>query len=383
MDIEFDLVLQGGKVVDPSQHIHERMDVGFKDGKVKAISRQISSTRSKEIIDVTGDLVTPGLIDLHGHFAHLIVPFRAEPDEANLPFGVTTAVDTGSTGWMNFPGFKTYVIEKATTRILAFIHISAIGSCTVRIGIPDLEDFRLARTKETVDCINEHKDILLGTKVRLGPTGTTPTNAIDALKKAREIADNTGTLVMVHVMETDIPLSTVFEHLTPGDIITHCFHGDTHNVLDKDQNIRPEVWEAYRNGIIFDTGCFAKHFSIPICRTAIRQGMPPHTLSTDRIGEDHPVEIKYSLLDVMSMFLELGMSLEEVIESVTSRPASVIGRTNLGTLKPGAEGDAVVLRLSGESIKYPDLLGNEIVANRNFTAKLTVKSGKTWTPTKN
>ncbi|MQF70130.1 amidohydrolase family protein [SAR202 cluster bacterium AD-804-J14_MRT_500m] len=381
MATDYDLILKGGKVVDPSQGIYGDMDIGFKDGKVKTISRQISAATSEKIIDVTEKLVTPGLIDLHGHFAHLIVPFRAEPDEANLPFGVTTAVDTGSTGWMNFPGFRAYVIEKSTTRILAFLHISAIGSCTVRIGIPDLEDFRLVRTKEAIDCINKNKDIILGTKVRLGPTGTTSSNTINALQKAREIADETETLVMVHVMESDIPLKEVFEYLNPGDIVTHCFHGDTHNVLDENRDIRPEVWNAYNNGIIFDTGCFAKHFSIPICRTVIRNGMPPHTLSTDRIGEDHPVAVKYTLLDVMSMFLEMGMSLQEIIQSVTSSPASVLDRSDLGTLKPGAEGDAAVLNLSDQPRKYPDLLGNEIIGRRNFTAELTVKSGKLWTRT--
>ena len=388
---KYDLLLKGGEVLDPAEGLRGIRDVAFKDGKVAAVSEEIPPEASVQVIDVAGKLVAPGLIDLHGHFAYMISPYRADPDPTNLSIGVTTAVDAGSTGWMNFPGFRSYVIDRVQTRLLAFIHLSSIGTMPGSIQIPDLEDFRYARADEAIECIEDNRDVLLGVKVRLTPNGTTLKNAVPALEMARSIADDTSTRIMAHVMESPLPLAQVFEYLSPGDVATHIFHGDTHNVLDEKGRVRKETWDAYNRGVIFDTACFAKHFSVPICRTAIEEGLLPHTLSTDRVGDcppapallkycaPHPPK-NYDLLEVMSIFLGLGMSLEQVMRSVTSKPAEVIGRPDLGTLAAGSAGDAAVLELEEGSFNYPDMLGDAVETTRRFSPVMTIKGGKRWEP---
>jgi dihydroorotase len=379
MNKPYELVLTGATVLDPSQGLEGSYDVAFKDGLVASIAPSIPNENAERTIDVTGCWVVPGLIDIHGHYAYKISAYKANPDDVCLPVGVTTAVDTGSTGWMNFPGFRSYVMERVDTRLYAFLHLSSLGTMPVALQVPDLEDFRFARVKETIQCIEENSDLVVGVKVRLSPNGTTAANAVPALKMAREIADETQTKVMVHVMESPIPMSQVLEHLLPGDIITHCFHGDTNNILDGSGAISREVWEAYRNGIIFDTACFVRHFSIPICKKAIGEGLLPHTLSTDRVGDGWPFAPKnYNMLEVMTMFLAFGMSMEEVIRSSTVNAATAIQHPELGTLKEGAIGDAAVLRLEEGSFHYDDLLGNEIVTSRRFAHVLTVKCGRVW-----
>ena len=172
------------------------------------------------------------------------------------------------------PGFRAYVIERVDTRIYAFLHLSSLGVSTVlTLGIPDTEDFRLAREEEAVRCIEENRDLLLGIKVRLSPHGTTVANAVPSMEMARRVADRTRTKFMVHVMDSPLPMAEVVKYLSRGDVVTHAFHGEEHNIMDAGGEVRPEMRQARRDGIVFDTGCFMRHFSIPLCRSAIEQGL--------------------------------------------------------------------------------------------------------------
>ena len=381
MAINYDLILKGGEVIDPAQDLRGKRDVAFKDGKVAAVAENLPREQGADVIDVTGKLVVPGLIDLHGHFVSDLFPYQADPDPTNLPIGVTTAVDAGSTGWATFPGFRHFIIDKVDTRLFAFLHLSPTGITNLTLGIADLEDFRLARTEEAIKCIEENRDVLLGVKIRLAPDGTTAKNAESAFKMAREIADHTNTRVMVHVMDSLWPMSEVFQYLKPGDIATHIFQGTKYNVLNDKGYVHDDVWSAYKGGYILDTACADTHFSLPICRAAIGEKLLPNTISTDATGI-WPGEssLGYSMMDVMSFFHASGMSVEEVIRSVTVNPASVIGKKDLGTLRPGAVGDAAVLELEEGDFAYDDKLGNEIRTQQRFVPVLTVKGGKRWRP---
>ena len=380
MAITHDLLLKGGEVVDPSQGLHALRDVAFKDGKVAAISENLDAAFAAEVVDVTGKLVTPGLIDLHGHFAHGIVPGNPHPDEVCTANGITTCVDAGTVGWFHFEGFRRYVIEPADARIFAFVHLSFLGQAPVAaMRMPDMEDLRWAREDEAVDCIEANRDVVLGVKVRLSPSGTTEANAVACMEAARRIADRSGTKIMVHVFQTPLPYAQVLHYLTPGDIVTHCFQEDTQSVLDEQGRIRSEVWTAYRDGIIFDTAGAPRTFSLPVCRSAIDQGMPPHTISTDILTSPKArPHNSYTLHQHMSIFLELGMSLDQVVGAVTSNPAAAIGRDGLGSLKVGCTGDAAVLDLQDGDLGYEDGLGHTLRASRSFEPVLTVKDGRHW-----
>ena len=380
MAFTHDLLLKGGEVVDPSQGLHALRDVAFKDGKVAAVSEEMNPDLAAEVIDVTGKLVTPGLIDLHGHFAHGIVPRNPDPDQVCTANGITTCVDAGTTGWIHFPGFRRYVIEPADTRMFAFVHLSSLGLAPLNgLRIPDMEDFRWAREDEAVDCIEANRDVVLGVKVRLSITGTTEANAVACMEAARRIADRSGTKMMVHVMESPLPYAQALHYVRPGDIVTHCYHGDTHNVLDEEGRIRSEVWTAYRDGIIFDTAGAPRHFSLPVCRAVLEQGMPPHTISTDIFAsaQARPSN-SYTLHQHMSIFMELGMPLDEVVRAVTGSSAAAIGRDDLGSLKVGSTGDAAVMELRDGDFGYEDGLGNSLRASRSFEPVLTVKDGRRW-----
>ena len=380
MAFDYDLVLKGGEVVDPSQGLRGVRDVGFKDGLVRAVEASIAPETAAEVVEVAGKLVVPGMIDLHGHFAHRLYPYRADPDSYCLGIGVTTAVDAGSVGWANFEAFRTYVIESVDTRLYAFVHLSTLGLTTLTtMGIPDLEDFRWARAEDAIQCIRENREVVLGVKVRLSPTGTTAANAVPAMEMARRVADETESKLMVHVMESPLPLDQVFAYLKPGDIATHIFHGDVHNVLDGSGQVRPHVREAQQSGVVFDTAGAMRHFSIPLCRTVVEQELLPDTISTDRNQPRHG-SVNYDLLEHMSIFLELGVSLDDVIKCVTANASVAIGREELGTLRAGSIGDAAVLELEEGDFGFEDGLGNSLRVSRRFAPVMAVKDGVRWRP---
>ncbi|MBI1959231.1 MAG: amidohydrolase/deacetylase family metallohydrolase [Candidatus Rokubacteria bacterium] len=376
--MDFDLLLRGGTVVDPGQGVEGRLDVAFANGRVAAVAPNLSVTAT-EIIDVTGKLVTPGLIDLHGHFFHRGQPLFVDPDEACLPNGVTTAVDAGSSGWATYAGFREHVIDHAETRVLAFLHLAATGLVTLAAGVGELEDFRFAQEERTGDAFRRFPE-LLGLKVRIQRQATGEANALPVLDMARRICDATGTRLMVHISGTPIPLEMILEQLKPGDIATHIFNGHEHGILDASGQVLQAVRDAAARGVVLDVAHAGVHFDVEVARAALAQGLPPTTLSTDMVKPAVALRM-YDLLGVMSTFLALGMPLAEVIRGVTDAPARAIGQAGrLGVLAPGASGDAAVLDLEDGDFTFGDAAGHEIKAARRLVPVLTVRAGRRWRP---
>ncbi|OGK83138.1 MAG: dihydroorotase [Candidatus Rokubacteria bacterium GWC2_70_16] len=374
--MDFDLILRGGTVVDPGQGVEGPCDVAFANGRVAAVAPDLSVTAT-EAIDVTGKLVTPGLIDLHGHFFHRGQPLFVDPDELCLPGGVTTAVDAGSSGWATYAGFREYVIQRAETRVLAFLHLATTGLATVAAGVGELEDFRFAQEERTRDALRRFPE-LLGLKVRIQRAATGEANALPALDMARRICDEAGTRLMVHISGTPIPLEAILERLRPGDIATHIFNGHEHGILDGAGQVLPAVRDAAARGVILDVAHAGVHFDVEVARAALAQGLPPTTLSTDMV---RPAVARrmYDLLGVMSTFLALGLPLPEVIRAVTEAPARAIGQAGkLGALVPGACGDAAVLALEEGDFTFGDAAGHDIKAAQRFVPVLTVRAGRRW-----
>ena len=397
----YDLVIRGGEVIDPAQGIRGAMDVAFADGRVAALAPDIPAAEAAVALDAAGRLVTPGLIDVHGHYFEHVVPWAIGADEACLPNGVTTTVDAGSSGWTHFGAFREFILSRERTRLMALLNLSALGMLNPlrpggfgpTLGISggpgyvlphetagELMDLRYAQVEETAACIKDHPNVLLGVKIRLDHTISGTDNVIPALERARKVADITDTFMMVHVARVPIPMARVFEYMEPGDVINHVFHSAENNILDDRGNVRTEVLEARDKGIVMDIGAAKPNIGIDVSRAAIAQGFLPDTISSDITRPVNDVGHIYNLPDVMSMYLGLGMSLGETIAAVTANPARAIDRgAELGSLRVGAAGDAAVIEVEEGDFSYDDGDGLEMSAGRRLRPVATVKDGAVWT----
>ncbi|MBI2862300.1 MAG: amidohydrolase/deacetylase family metallohydrolase [Chloroflexi bacterium] len=373
----YDLVLRGGEIIDPSQNLRKRADVAIASGKIAAIVDSIPRGAAKEEIDVNGHLVTSGLIDIHAHCYHRVFLVAVDPDTTYLPMGVTTAVDAGSSGWFTFAGLRDYVLAKSQVRLYAFLHIGSLGLLPLAAQ-PELLNLDFADVKGAVGCIERNREWILGVKVRIAQGATGRDNALPALERARQAAEAGGVKLMVHVSDSPVPLSQIIERLRPGDILTHIFHGYEHGILDARGRVRPEVREAAQAGIVLDVAHATGHFSIRVAREALAQGLTPHTLSTDLTRPRSGLVVE-DLLGVMSIYLALGMSLEEVIRGVTVSPTAAMGKAGeLGTLAIGAPADIAVLKLQEGDFIFRDIHGEELPARQRFQTILTVREGKPY-----
>ena len=372
----YDLLLKGGTLMDPGQSVNDRRDVAFKDGLVAEVAPRIDPSRAIESVDVTGKLVTPGLIDIHGHFYHGGLDNAADADEVCLPAGVTTGIDAGSAGWANYRAMRDYVFPSRKTRLMAFLHIGAIGLALNPVVGGELQDVRYVDPDRTADTIKDNPGFLLGVKVRMFVNSMPPWEAHRVLRQAREAADKAGLSLMVHVSGTPIPLPDILEVLEPGDIATHIFNGRAENILDKRDVVRPQVREAAARGVVMDVAHAGVHCDSVVARAAIEQGLLPTTISTD-IHLPPPERIVYRQNDLISKFHALGMPLEDAVAAGTIRPARVLGlEKEIGSLAPGASGDAAVFDLREGRFVWHDMAGHNVDGSLRLDTSLTVRAGR-------
>ena len=371
----YDLVLKGGSLLDPGQNINDRRDIAFKDGKVAAVAPNIDPAQAAQVVDVTGKLVTPGHIDLHGHFYHGGTTTGTNADETCLSAGVTTGIDAGSAGWANYTAMRDYVFPASKARLLAFLHISAAGLLLNAALGGELHDIRLADPDRTADAIKENPGFLLGVKVRMHFNAVSRWDAHTALRRAREAANQAGVKLMVHVSGTPIPLPDILELLEPGDIATHILNGNPEGILDRNDNIRPEVQAAVERGVIMDVGDAGVHCDLEVVRAAMQKGFFPTTISTD-IHNPPPGRTVYRQNDLVSRFHAMGMPLEDAIAASTMRPARAIGlEDRLGSLAPGMMGDAAVFDQREGRFVWHDTANHSVEGRLRLDTYLTVKDG--------
>lgn len=373
----YDLLLTGGEVLDPGQQVRGRRDIAVANGAIAAIAERIDPAQARQVLDLSGKLVTPGLIDIHGHYyrgGH----FRAvDPDTSCLPNGVTTAVDAGSAGYLNFNGFRDYAVpaHRDRVRLLGFLHVGAIGLAMNTLTGGELLDARFIAPDETAQTVRDNRDVLLGVKVRMHFAAVPKVIAKTALLAARQAADQSRSRLMVHVSATPIPLPEILEVLGPGDIATHILNGNPEHILDAHGKVRPEVWAARDRGVILDVAHAGVHCDLKIARAAIEQSLIPTTISTD-VHTPPPERTVYQMPDLISTFVVLGMTLEDAVAASTVRAARAIGREKeFGSLGVGMAADIAAFSQEEGRFTYVDSARNQVEARMRLVPECTIKGG--------
>ena len=370
-----DLVLKGGRVIDPSQGLDKVTDVAFAGGKVAAIGDNLAG---KDARNVAGKIVTPGLIDLHTHVYWGGTSLGVAAELLARTGGVTTFIDAGSAGPGNFHGFRKHVIEPSPVRILPYLNVAFPGifafSKTVMVG--ECADMRLIDPRDVVRVARENKDLVLGIKVRVGKSAS-GTSGIMPLDIALDVAEEVGLPVMAHLDAPPPSRHEVMSRLRPGDILTHCFRPFPNAPVHPDGKVREEILAARARGVIFDIGHGGGSFGFATARGMLAAGFLPDAISSDVhvVSIDGPA---FDLLTTMSKFLCLGVDLATVIKLATVGPASAIKRPDLGTLKAGSVGDATVIDLTSGKFDYSDSIGERLIGDRRLLSTGVVVAGSWW-----
>ena len=374
-DDRFDLVVRGGEVIDPSQALRARRDVGIRWGRIAAVEASISNDRAAQSIDATGKLVLPGLVDLHAHVYPQASALGLPADELVPYTATTTYVSAGDAGANNFSAFKHYIIAQSRSRIFAFVHISSIGLA----GFPVGEELNLdyMDVEAAARTVAENLDFAIGVKVRISKN-VVGGNGLEPLRRALTAAQRAGggARVMCHIGDAPGDLAQLLELLRPGDILTHTYSGAGNNTV-QDGRVLPAALEAKRRGVIVDVGHGGGSFDYTVAEPAIAQGLVPDTISSDIHAVSGNTPGMPYLPWVMSKFLNLGFSLDEVVAMATINPARVIGRVEkLGTLQVGAPADVAILELVEAPVTFVDTRKNMRQGSRWLKPVQTVRGGR-------
>ena len=371
-----DLVVAGGHVLCPATGVDAIADVAIDDGQIAAVGEGLAG---RERVDAGGLLVVPGLIDLHVHVYDGVSHSGIDADSYLLRRGTTTGVDVGSAGAQTFAGLRRMVVEQARTRIYAYLHIAVEGMISRLVG--ELEDLRWASVEQCVRVAEANRDVVVGVKLRAGHQMVGP-DPRPAVGLALEAADALGLPLMVHVIDMGMPLPELLARMRPGDVVTHCFHGNEGGLLDEGGRVWPEAFAARERGILFDVGHGSGSFTWRVARAALAQGFPPDTISSDIHTYNHAGPV-HDLPRTLSKLLHLGMPLGDVIAAATSRVGAHLAHVapaGLGTLTAGAPGDLSLLELQRGSFPLADgehRLSDSVTENavERLVARNVVRAG--------
>jgi dihydroorotase len=321
-------------------------------------------------------MVTPGLVDLHAHAYWGSTYWGVDVDPIAARTGVITHVDAGSAGAYTWPGFRRFHVERVQSRLMAYLNISSIGLVHQTYEHANLiyDDVDLA-----VQTAARNRDAIVGIKVRID-ANTTGHNGIVPLERAREAGDALGLPLMVHIGTAPPALAEIVRRMRPGDVLTHCFTGQPNRVVESDGKVRDDVKRAWDNGIILDVGHGGGSFSFEVAEAMIRQGLLPDCISTDV----HVASIRgpmYDLPTTLSKFLNLGLSVPEIVERVTINPAKAIHREDtLGSLQVGREADITVLELAEGSFEFQDVHRVRRTGTKRLYCRLALRAGGVLDP---
>jgi dihydroorotase len=375
----YDLLVRGGRVIDPVSSRSALLDVAIRGGRIARVAPSLPREDAREVLDATGCIVTPGLVDGHVHVYDGVAPIGIPPDANCIAKGVTTALDAGSAGGHTFPGFREYVIARAETRIYALLNISVAGQSTFSPENPygELLDHHLVNTKVAVATIARHRDRILGIKVRL-TRNIAGERDLEVLRSACAAAREAGVPVMAHIGGSKSPLREILAMLREGDVITHAFRAGDGGILDDRGVVLDEVRDAMARGIRLDVGHGANGFSFDTAQRALDQGVLPDVISSDLHAYNHRGPV-FDLVTTLSKFLHLGLTLEQVIERATRAPVDIFAFPDgTGTLAEGAVADIAVLRVDESSVTFTDSHDVRRTAARRLRNVATLKAGRIY-----
>jgi len=370
----FDLVIFGGEVIDPSQGLRARRDVGIRHGRIAAIEAAIPGESAARTLDASGALVTPGLVDLHTHVFPYGSAIGIPADELAPLTCTTTAVSAGDAGANTIAALKRLIATQSRTRIYAFVHIANFGLAGFPVG--EMLNIDHAMVEACADAVATNPNFCLGVKVRVSKR-VVGDNGLEPLRRAIAAAERAGpwAKVMCHIGDAPGKLGDLLDLLRPGDVLTHSYSGLGNNIV-QDGKVLAAVWAARERGVTIDVGHGGGSFDYTIAEPALAEGLFPDTISSDIHVYSGNSPGRPYLPWVMSKFLNMRMGLEPVIAAATINPARVIDRDpGLGTLAIGASADVAVMRLVEGSITLEDTRENRRDGTLHLEAVATVRAG--------
>ena len=404
MSANLDILLRGGRVVDPASGRDGLFDVAISGDRIVAVEPNIPAEATREVIDVAGKLVIAGIIDTHAHvYQHVTGKFGLAPDLVGVQSGVTTIVDQGGPSCMTIPGFRAFIAEPADSRVLCFISTYLVGGLEGHL-YPSLHGPEQVNVEATIKAARENADIVRGVKAH-AEVGGVSRWGLEVIKLGKQIARGAGLPLYIHLGQLwptaedrpDISPAEVVAELAPlmdaGDVLAHPFTRHPGGFIDQTTGeVHPAVWAALERGVLVDVG-HGSHFSFDVARRVIAAGVRPHTLGADMHGYNVRLPqagadadrsanpffgvAPFNLTNAMTKLLALGLSLNDVIATVTSGPARMIGLSDtLGSLRQGREADVSVLELLNGRYELSDNSGETVISPQMIVPRFSLRAGK-------
>jgi dihydroorotase len=377
------LILKGGRLVDPARNLDAQQDIHIRDGVVAAVGTELKADGAT-VIDVNGLIVTPGLIDVHLHLMNGLGAFGVDPDIFGVGSGVTTVVDAGSAGHSLLTVFRNYVTKNAKTRVLNYVNLSTLGGVTGP-GYSILADPRLIDEDKIEKAVEANRDIIVGIKI-MATGGALRAEGLKPLARARKLGDNLKLPLLVHIGEswtkdaTPVHVGDILKYLRAGDIVTHMFTIHPGGLLDSNGKLWPQVREAKESGVLMDVGHGLHNLNFDVARKVLDQGLHPDGVSTDghRGNRAGPV---YDLPTTMAKLMALGFSLNQVVEMATINAARLLGRSHeIGCIRVGQPAEISVLRLEEREWKAVDSQRGTIQARQALVPIYAIRNETLYEP---
>lgn len=379
--MKLDILIKNGLTADIERNDYVNRNIGIIGNRIVDITNA-DAAQAETVIDAAGCIVLPGLTDFHAHVFHGGTAISVNPDIICLPNGVTSVVDAGSSGWVNYPLFRNTVITPGMVKIKSYLNVVNVGLSTLGGGPTGYlentnpENYNVEKIAQT---LNDNRDNILGLKLRYSQDIAKGKHfARDPLLATVALARELETTLCVHVTDSLLAADGLIRHFKADDIYAHCFHGTGHTIVNEQGEVYSAIKEAQQRGVIFDCSNGVAHFDFNVARSAMEQGFYPDIISTDlTLRNSLRTDKVYSLLHVMSKYLNMGMSFFDIIRTVTTTPARLMKMSGaIGTLSPGAFADVSIVKIRKEKIVFEDTQGSKLTGDRYIDNCATVCNGQ-------